>query len=148
MNRKEFIQKCGISCLGFAAIGMILPGCSGSKMISAQIVNDELVVPLTDFVVEKKGVKSFRKYLVLQNDRLRFPVCVYRFSATEFTALLMRCTHQGVELTAYGDKLVCSAHGSEFDNKGIVQNSPAEQPLQSFPVTLNETTLKISLKAA
>jgi Rieske Fe-S protein len=60
----------------------------------------------------------------------------------------MRCTHQGAELTAYGDKLVCSAHGSEFDNKGNVQNAPAEKPLKTFPVFIDNKTLKISLKAA
>jgi Rieske Fe-S protein len=60
----------------------------------------------------------------------------------------MQCTHQGNELSAYGDKLVCSAHGSEFDNRGNVTNSPADKPLKSFQVTIKNNSLNISLKAS
>jgi Rieske Fe-S protein len=59
----------------------------------------------------------------------------------------MRCTHQGTELQVFGDKLQCPAHGSEFNNSGAVQNGPADIKLRTFPVTLDNHQLKISLKA-
>ena len=59
----------------------------------------------------------------------------------------MRCTHQGTELQASGDRLQCPAHGSEFDNKGTVKTGPADKALRSFPVTVSNNQLFIDLKA-
>jgi Rieske Fe-S protein len=58
----------------------------------------------------------------------------------------MRCTHQGTELQVYGDKLQCPAHGSEFGNKGELKNGPAATHLRSFPISIDNDQLKISLK--
>lgn len=147
MDKKEFIKTCGFACLGAFTLGVLLQSCAGSKMISALISGEYILVPLADFEVVKNNEKSFRKYVVVQNDQLKFPICVYRFSDKKYTALYMRCTHQGAELTAYGDKLICSAHGSVFDNKGNVQSLPADKSLKSFPVFIDNQILKISLKA-
>ena len=147
MDRKEFIKTCG-SCLGATTFSMLLESCAGSKMITAKITGDNLIVPLTNFEVIKNNKTSFRRYIIVQNEQLQFPICVYRFSEIEYTALYMRCTHQGAELTVYGDKLVCSVHGSEFDNKGNLQNAPAEKPLKTFPVFIENQNVKISLKAS
>lgn len=148
MDRKEFIKTCGFACLGANTLGLLLQSCAGSKIISAQILGENIIVPLADFEVTKNNTTSFRKYLVIQNDKLQYPICVYRFSDQEYSALYMQCTHQGAELTAYGDKMVCSAHGSEFDNKGNVTNSPADKPLKKFPTEIDNQNLKISLKAS
>jgi Rieske Fe-S protein len=147
MDRKEFIKTCGFACLGLGTIGLSLESCAGSKMITAQISGENMILPLTEFDVIKNEIKSFRKYVVIENDQLQYPICVYRISETEYSALYMRCTHQGTELSAYGDKLVCSAHGSEFDNKGRAQGPPADKALKSFPVSIDNQNLKISLKA-
>ncbi len=148
MDRKEFIKTCGFACLGAVTFGLFLPSCTGSKIISAQILGENIIVPIAEFEVTKNNTKSFRKYLVIQNYKLQYPICVYRFSAKEYSALYMQCTHQGAELTAYGDKMVCSAHGSEFDNKGNVTNAPADKPLKSFPTEIDNQNLKISLRAS
>jgi Rieske Fe-S protein len=57
----------------------------------------------------------------------------------------MQCTHQGAELQAFGDKLQCPAHGSEFSNRGQVESGPATAPLRTFPVSADNNELKISL---
>ncbi|NOT36567.1 MAG: Rieske (2Fe-2S) protein [Saprospiraceae bacterium] len=147
MNRKKFIKTCGLACLSTSAFGLLLQSCSGSKIIAAQIVGENIIVPLKDFEIVKKSEKAYRNYLVIQNEKLKYPIYIFRFSEKEYSALYMQCTHQGVELTAYGDKLVCSAHGSEFDNKGNVQNSPASKALRTFPVISENNQLKISLKS-
>lgn len=147
MNRKEFLKTCGFACLGAGSLSVILQGCAGSKIITAQLVGEYIVVPIAEFELVKKNEKTMRKYLVVQNSKLKYPVCLYRNSDTDYTALLMQCTHQNNELTAYGDKLHCSAHGSEFDKNGKMTNGPAEKNLRSFPVIVEADQLKISLKA-
>jgi Rieske Fe-S protein len=84
----------------------------------------------------------------VNNPQLQYPIYVFRFSENNYTALYMQCTHQGNELTAYGEKLVCSAHGSEFDNTGNVTNGPASKPLRTFPIKLGSQNILISLKKA
>ncbi|MDP2722727.1 MAG: Rieske (2Fe-2S) protein [Bacteroidales bacterium] len=142
MKRKEFIKTCGYACLGLTFFSPLLQGCVSAKIISATIEGENLLVPTVNF--NKDG--KIRRYLVANNPQLQYPIYVFRFSETDYTALYMKCTHQGNELTAYGEKLVCSAHGSEFDNKGNVTNGPASNPLRSFPTKLVNQNILISLK--
>jgi len=58
----------------------------------------------------------------------------------------MRCTHQGAELQASGDVLQCAAHGSEFNNRGMVRNGPAISNLRTFPVTVSQDQVFIDLR--
>jgi len=148
MNRKEFIKTCGFACLGINTFGLLLQSCTSSKLMSAQIQGENIIVSLSDFEVIKNNEKTYRKYIIVQNEKLQYPIYLYRFSEKDYTALYMRCTHQGAELTAFGDKMVCSAHGSEFDNRGNAISMPADQPLKSFPITIENNFLKISLKVA
>ena len=143
MERKEFLKTCGMACLGGTLLGGMLASCHSAKMITGNIADTDLVVPVSSFITKDK---SFRKYIVVHNDLLDFPICLYRFSETEYSALLMKCTHQGAELEVFGDRLVCPAHNSEFTNKGVVQNGPAETDLRKFPVTIQNNQIKISLK--
>jgi len=110
------------------------------------MVGSDLIVPLGEFEFIKKEQVQFRTYVVVQNEQLQYPVCVYRMSSTDYTALWMRCTHQGTELQAFGDKLHCPAHGSEFNKKGGVENGPAANALRTFTVVVADGQLKISLK--
>lgn len=144
MERKEFIKTCGFACLGTTIFSPLLQGCVSAKSISAKINGEDLIVPLSNF--EKDG--KTLKYLVVNNSQLQYPIYVFRFSENHFTALYMQCTHQGNEVTAYGEKLVCSAHGSEFDNKGNVTNGPASNPLRKFQLELDNHNILISLKKA
>jgi Rieske Fe-S protein len=143
MKREEFLKTCGFACLGGSLLAVLLEGCSTSgKTVSGTIEQADLVVPVAAFQ-HKDG---WRKYVVVQHEKLQYPVCVYRFSETEYTALLMRCTHQGAELQVFGSRLQCPAHGSEFDDKGDVKNGPADTNLRTFPVIEHNQQLYISLK--
>jgi len=62
-----------------------------------------------------------------------------------YSALLMQCTHKGCELKPQGNYLACPCHGSEFDNKGVVQNPPAEQNLQNFQTKADDKNVYINL---
>jgi nitrite reductase/ring-hydroxylating ferredoxin subunit len=149
MDRKEFLKTCGFACLGITGLGAVLQGCHPSKILSGRIEGSDLVIPVADFDMpdEKQPLsKKYKKYVVIQNDALQFPICLFRLSPTEYSALLMKCPHQGAELQVFGEKLQCPAHGSEFDQKGIVQSAPADVNLRSFPVLIDNLHLKISLK--
>lgn len=144
MKRKEFIKKCGYGCLVTTSIGTLLQSCVSTRSISASISGENIVVPKSVFI--KKD--EFLEYAIVRNEQLQFPIYVYRFSDKEYAALYLQCTHQGNEVNAYGDKLVCSAHGSEYDNKGSVTLGPATEPLRSFPVQIENQNILISLKKA
>jgi Rieske Fe-S protein len=147
MNRKGFMKIIGTGCLCSTSLFTLISGCSAAKMIRGNIVGDELVVELSDFYVESGSDKNFKRYIIILNELLKYPICVYRFNQNEYSALWMRCTHQGNELQVFGEKLQCSAHGSEFDNQGSVKNGPADKSLRIFPVTIDKSQIRISLKA-
>ncbi|MDO6431954.1 Rieske (2Fe-2S) protein [Flavitalea sp. BT771] len=142
MKRREFIATGCVGCLSGGLILSLLESCGSTKMITASIVDSDMVVPLSAF----RNKKGYKNYLVLQNDILQYPICVYRNVDGKYEALLMKCTHQGTELQAFGDKLQCPAHGSEFNSHGKVENGPANASLRTFPVTITNDQLLISLK--
>ncbi|GGE19340.1 MULTISPECIES: Rieske (2Fe-2S) protein [Sphingobacterium] len=148
MDRKQFIKQCGFACLGTGLALVLLEGCATGKSISGKIMGSDLSVPLSSFLSGKGGKEIYRKYIIVEHGQLRYPIYVFRFSESEYSAVLMQCTHQGAELQAFGDILQCPAHGSEFNNKGQVQNGPARESLRSFSVNIVNDQLNISLKHA
>lgn len=146
MNRNEFIRSCAYACLSGVAITTLLQSCKSTKHLNGTISESDLVIDEKEFELEKKGVVSYHKYVIVQNDLLQFPVCVYKLDS-DYKALYLRCTHQGAELQVYGEKIVCPAHGSEFNQQGAVENGPASENLRSFPVVVENGQIKISLKA-
>lgn len=148
-----------IGC-GLCLVGMPewLAGCAGTRYLNVPIEGDSLVVLKELFLTDRTSLtgtprageadnteKKYLKYVVVHNDKLEYPVCVYRFSEDEYKALLMKCTHQGTELQVFGDRLQCPAHGSEFNNTGEVQNGPADTALRTFPVSVGPGSIKIKL---
>ena len=147
MNRKDFLKTCGMACVSALPLSILMQGCAAPKSIAARIRGDDLIVPLSDFIQRKSAQIVYRPYVIVHHELLQYPVCVYRFSDSDYSALWMSCSHQGAELSVYGDKLVCAAHGSEFTNRGEVTGAPADKPLRRFPVQFTADHLKISLKA-
>lgn len=146
MDRRKFIQTSCTACLSATLLGGLISSCRATKYISGRLNNDGLLVNRDEFNITKNGVAAHRAFIIIRNDSLQYPVCVYRFSDSEYTALWMRCTHQGSELQVSGDYLQCPAHGSEFSNKGRVTNGPANENLRTFPVTVMNNELFIDLR--
>lgn len=99
-----------------------------------------------DFKVKQRGGTAYSSFIIVRNDALKYPICLYKINEEKYTALWMRCTHQGTELQASGDVLQCAAHGSEFNNKGEVRNGPANTALKTFPVIVNNNEIFIDLR--
>ena len=147
MNRRKFLQNSCAACLSATALSGILASCQATRYVAGSLGKDGLTIGVNEFVVNGNNKETYRSFLIVRNEALQYPICVYRFSENEYTALWMSCTHQGAELQASGDRLQCSAHGSEFTNHGKVSNGPADRDLRSFPVTINNDQLFIDLRA-
>lgn len=146
MTRKDFIVNACTACMTVGGISALLTGCSATRYVAGNLGKDGLEISKDEFKITQKGNTAFRSFIIIRNDALQYPICVYRFNDTEYCALWMRCTHQGTELQASGDFLQCPAHGSEFNNKGRVTNGPADNGLRTFPVTINDNELFIDLR--
>lgn len=143
MNRKEFIKTCGYACLAGFAVSTLLESCSSTSHIaSATSSGNKLSINKSEFVT-KKG--AFRKFVLVNSDKHGFPICIYKINENEYSALLMQCTHNSCELNPQESFLVCPCHGSEFNNKGVVQSPPAEKNLQSFATTTDNEKIYIQL---
>jgi Rieske Fe-S protein len=147
MDRKNFIKNSCTACLSATALAAVLSSCTSTRYISGSLGKDGLTVDTNEFVTRQNGKSVYRSFIIVRNENLQFPICVYRFNDKEYSALWMRCTHQGTELQASGDYLHCTAHGSEFNNKGTVKNGPADRNLRNFPVTVSNNQLFIDLRA-
>jgi Rieske Fe-S protein len=147
MDRREFIKNSCTACLSATMIGAAISSCTATKYISGSLGKDGLFVDANEFQVKQNGKTIYRPFIIVRNDKLQYPICVYRFNDNEYSALWMSCTHQGTELQASGDRLQCTAHGSEFDNKGTVKTGPADRSLRNFPVTVSNNQLFIDLRA-
>ncbi len=145
MNRRKFLTTTCIGCMSGGLMLSLLEGCSTTKVATAAIEGSDMIVPLADFITKKGDQTTYKQYLVVQHEKLKYPICVFRFDENNYEALLMRCTHQGTELQVFGDRFQCPAHGSEFNNRGEVKQGPAATSLRKFPVTITNNQLKISL---
>lgn len=132
----------GLSCIGISAS---MSSCSSVHHVAGLNNNNSILVSRSEFIHTKGDKKALRRYIIVRVENLNFPIVVYRFSETDFKALLLRCTHQSYELNVSGDLISCAAHGSEFTNKGDVVQGPAEQSLKSFPITIDENNIYIQL---
>lgn len=145
MDRRSFTKAC-IFCITGSVV-LPLAGCQSTFYATGTVETNGISVLKSDFSFMKKDQQVHRDYIIVRNDAMEFPIYLYRFSDSEYAAMLMKCTHQGNELQASGDHLHCSAHGSEFNNRGEVAQGPAEKNLRTFKVTPQGDKIFIDLRA-
>ena len=146
MDRRDFLINTCKACIATSAAATFFPSCSATKYIEGNLTNDGLLLNAEEFRIKVNGNPKYHSFLIIRNEALQFPICIYRFNEMNYSALWMRCTHQGTELQVSGDYLQCPAHGSEFNNQGNVTNGPADNNLRSFPVVVNQGQLFIDLR--
>ena len=146
MNRRKFLATSCLSCLAGSLGASLLAGCGSLPIVRAPIVGSDLVIPLTEFPRPGTPGGSSTVHLLVHNDRLEYPVCIYRDGGDRYHALWMQCTHQGTELQVIGDRIECTAHGSLFDRRGTVLQGPASTNLRSFPVHVDLDHVRVSLR--
>lgn len=146
MDRRNFLKKSCSACLSLTVISSMVSSCVSTKYVSGKVAKDGITIDKDDFKIKQKGGTAYSSFVIVRNEILKYPICIYRINDDEYTALWMRCTHQGTELQASGDVLQCSAHGSEFNSKGQVRNGPANTALRTFPVTVTNNEIFIDLR--
>jgi Rieske Fe-S protein len=146
MDRRDFIKNTCTACLSFTVASALLTSCISTQYIQGKLGRDGITVNKDDFKIRQKGGTAYSSFIIVRNDALKFPICVYRLNENEYTALWMQCTHQGAELQASGDVLQCSAHGSEFNNRGEVRTGPADKALKTFPIAVTNNEIFIDLR--
>ena len=146
MERREFVKTCGFACMGGTALVTLLQSCASSNYFAQTVFeNNQIVIKKTEFVKTGKDKSVQRKYVLVKSEKYNYPICVYKTIEENYIALLMECTHNSCELQPYGDFLICPCHGSEFTNKGIVQNPPAEENLKAFNIKTDNENIYIQL---
>lgn len=146
MQRRDFIKQGCAACLSITVLSTLISNCTPAKYISGKLGKDGILLNTNEFEVKQNGGTAFSSFIIVRNEELKYPICVYRLNDKEYSALWMKCTHQGAELQASGDVLLCQAHGSEFNNKGVVRKGPASNSLRTFPVTVNNNEIFIDLR--
>ena len=146
MDRKNFIKTFGFTCLSAIATTSLLQSCISTNYFAKYTLsNNQISVSKSEFINIDKKKSTRRKHVLIKTDKFNFPICIYKTAEENYSALLMECTHKSCELQPHGDYLICPCHGSEFSNKGIVQNSPAEQNLQTFKINTDDENIYIQL---
>lgn len=140
-TRREFLLDACRLCAVIATTGIaatMLDGCNSLSVVTATVSGNSLKVPLTSFAEKSQ--------ILVRSKKTSFDIFVNKKSPTDYTALLMECTHEQQPLTASGSAIFCASHGSKFDLEGNVLLAPATKKLTRYPVTVNDTELIIELK--
>jgi cytochrome b6-f complex iron-sulfur subunit len=143
MNRRNFIGTACLVCTG-AGISWLLQACTSHRYISDfTIAENKLTVKKTSFTLLKKEKAIQQKYVLLKPEQFQFPIALYKLNENEYQAVLLQCTHQGCELTAYENMMVCPCHGAEFNTKGKVTQGPADIDLKIFKTSHDQENIYI-----
>ena len=139
-SRREFIKTTCNACMGAIAVSIFatqLSGCKTVAITNAQVENNAIKIPVASF--------ADKKIQIIRSSTLNNDILLVKNSETQYTALLMLCTHRNNSLTASDSGLYCSAHGSRFDLEGNVTLEPATQPLKKYPTQLQNGFITINL---
>ena len=145
MERSEFLKVCGGACLGLIGMSALMQSCATTYYAQASLENKRIQLSKEEFEKIKDDEIKYRKYVLVKVDSINYPILVNRIDAENYTAILLKCTHQGNVLAVSGNVLTCAAHGSEFDRNGEVLQGPAAEKLISYPVTSDEKNIYIQL---
>ena len=139
MNRRDFVQSFPVFPTGLllGASALSLSACGGMPYLAPRGSGNRLVVSAA--LVPEAGV-------LLQRPGMEHPVFVHATQQGKYTALLVRCTHQGCQPDPIGDRFVCPCHGSEFDLEGAVLRGPAERSLPRYRVAREGEDVVVTLQ--
>ncbi|MFT3704894.1 MAG: Rieske (2Fe-2S) protein [Agriterribacter sp.] len=137
-TRRDFIKTGCVHCAGLLGVGMLLQSCGSSMHIFKTAVKDNrITVPASEFADGKN-------MMVVRNSSLENDILLVKKN-DQYSALNLRCTHEGFGLTTTSKRIVCSAHGSTFDFDGNVLKEPALKPLKKFNTQIINNTIIIEL---
>ncbi len=139
MQRRKFIQQGCFACMGLMAAGALMESCGTSAplIVKPEVAENRIAVPLSSF-------SQNNNFVLVRNKALESDILLVK-KEEGYKAIYMLCTHEGIELSVAGKKLVCPAHGSMFDFDGNVLREPALRPLKQFKTFVDKENIIIQL---
>ncbi len=141
-TRRDFLKSGCTACLLVASGASLLEGCASAlPMVKVPDTADKQVkVDASNFIPGKVDK------LVIRSKQLENDILLIKHSDTDYRALYLKCTHEGVNLNATNNRIYCNSHGSSFDLEGNVLKEPALRPLKKFTtqVANNQIIIHIS----
>jgi cytochrome b6-f complex iron-sulfur subunit len=138
MNRKDFLQKLGLSSAAIMATYCLggLTACSGNEPTP----NGETVDFSIDLADPSNAPLLTNGGFIYQSN-----VIIARTNQGDFVALSRICTHEGytIEFQSNDNTFLCPLHGSRFGANGQLVNGPALTALQQYNTELNGNILRI-----
>jgi len=80
MDRRKFLRQGCIFCVGAAVLPMMLESCQATHYVDGTSAPNGLEVATAEFTFMRKGKTEARQYIIVQNDKLEFPIYLYRIS--------------------------------------------------------------------
>ena len=145
MDRRNFIKKtfgaCSAISIGTLLSSTLLESCKTAAIsVYKTAPNNGLVsIPLSSFAASDFKLVRVSDY--------GYDIGVIK-NGSDYTALLLMCTHAGQSLTRTGNGYYCTLHGSRFDNSGNVLKGPASDPLQHLKLKQENGQLLVELDPA
>ncbi len=141
MQRRNFIKSSCTFCIGATVLGTAvteLSSCASLPIYKGNTDQGFMNIPLS--ALEDKNM------LIVRNADMEYDILLVKKSATDISALLMKCTHQNNPLIANNTGLFCPSHGSAFDLEGNVTQDPALVSLKKYKAEIINETVIINLK--
>lgn len=145
MKRKQFFETFGSAIVGIPITFGLLHSCSGIYYAAVKEDGEKITIAKNEFIPEKKNRATEREFVLIQNNKYGFPICLYKISDNNYIASLLKCTHRGCELNVGGGIYSCPCHGSQFSTEGTVLQGPAEQKLKTFTIKTDDENIFILL---
>ena len=136
-NRRDVLTAaCGIAVLAAGATVF------SEEAFAADGITKNANGTVTVDTTKAPGLKKVGGAVDLGNDK-GIPTALVRTGTSTYTALNLKCTHQGVPVKAQGSGWSCPAHGSAFAGDGKVTKGPAAKPLATVPSKVSGTTVTV-----
>lgn len=145
MERRDFLKNCFAACAAGAVLSIALQSCKSIYEATVSLDSNRLKLLKSEFTDSEGQARAFVR---IRHEKLEFPVVIYKTTVNQqevYTALSTKCTHSGCEVQPNKVSLVCPCHGSEFSNKGVVLNPPAERDLKQYSVTTDNENIYVQL---
>jgi len=124
--------------MSMVGAGLLLEACGTPlPLLKTSPKNQLLTVPVDKFTGD-------HTLLVVRSSSLENDILLVK-KKDSYKALYLKCTHENFGLTPTSKKIVCPAHGSQFDLEGNVIKEPALRPLKEFITELNQNNIIIHL---
>jgi len=132
LNRKDFVLKTCVLCIGVTGLLLIESCKTTSTVVKAKLFGGKISIPKEELIS--------KKILILEIEELPYPIYISINPKNEVHSFYMKCTHRDYRVEFKNDQFYCNNHGSRFNSLGAVIEGPAKINLLELSVkNLNES---------